>query len=140
MSLVLHQKNICMKTDFDLWVGNNAKDAKVNILCAIQKGCGLILIGHVKKGMILKGATVKIGSTIFTDEIVQIEIDHEPVHIAKEGCSVGICLKTTNRDTLAKLLHKQLVFKKASPSQTTHNDTGARLERKKLYLQKTSLR
>ena len=129
-----------MKTDFDLWVGKNAKNAKVNILCAIQKECGLILIGNVIKGMILKGATVKIGSTLFTDEIVQIEINREQVNIAKEGCSVGICLKTADRDTLAKLLHKQLVFKKASSRKTTHNDAKARLERKKLYLEKTSPR
>jgi|GEM_PF-1639062 len=69
---------------------------------------GAILVCKVDKGKLITGQKVEIRlpdqKTIF-DEIVRIELNREKISIATQGQKIGICLASTDPETIEPYLN-----------------------------------
>ncbi|QQG52316.1 MAG: hypothetical protein HY931_03180 [Candidatus Falkowbacteria bacterium] len=93
-----------MKQKLILNVGENAA---VSVTHIMQKTCGLVVVGAVTENEIHKGDLVSIpakGKEPLIDEIVRIEFFGDEIKQAALGLEVGICLKTTSKETLLEHL------------------------------------
>lgn len=93
-----------MKTKFNLNVNNSAV---VAIDYAMQKSCGLVVVGKVLKGSVTKGDAVSIqanGREPIVDEISRIESYGNEIIIAGANREIGILLKNISKDKLAYYL------------------------------------
>jgi translation elongation factor EF-Tu-like GTPase len=89
-----------MKKQFILQVGN---DAIVTVSHIMQKPYGLVVVGAVTEGEIHQGDSVSIpaeNKEPLTDEITRIEFFGDEIEKAALGLEVGICLKTTSKESL----------------------------------------
>ncbi len=73
----------------------------------IQKSAGLVAIGTVTKGPIIKGSRMSVqsdSSMSLSGTIKRIESYDEPIESAKTGERIGICLDEMHKDDLIRYL------------------------------------
>ena len=93
-----------MKAEFKLYCESGAIVAVSNV---IQKACGLIVVGEVKKGNLKNKGTVCIKVDTkppLYDEVKRIEIDHEEVIAATNGQLIGIRLANLSKEGFIQYL------------------------------------
>lgn len=86
---------------------NTETGAIVDIRQAMQKPCGLVLVGQVMDGIVSKGDKVifKSGKLVKSAYIKRLEVEHEEIGSVNSGHLFGLCLDNITKDELVEFLH-----------------------------------
>jgi len=89
-----------MKTKFNLYGQNGAIVAVDHVM---QKSCGLVAVGEVITGVLIKGDMVGIiteEKDVLYDKVKRLEINYEEVEIVEQGQQIGVCLDNITKEDL----------------------------------------